>query len=90
MVKNASLLIGGTYADATRIGSSSMTPSETKAARKSLGLTQSQMAAMLGYQGKNNKQMMYDIETGRRPLRGPQRRLMIAYMRGYRPDDWPE
>ena len=66
-----------------------MTPSETKSARQSLGLTQAQMADMLGYQGDNLKQMMYDIETGRRPLRAPQGRLIVAYLKGYRPDDWP-
>jgi len=66
-----------------------MTPPEIKAARKSLGLTQAQMGAMLGYKGKNKKQDMRDLETGRRPLREPQRLLMWAYLDGYRPADWP-
>jgi hypothetical protein len=30
-----------------------------------------------------------DIVTGRRPLMPAQRRLLQAYLSGYRPDDWP-
>lgn len=68
-----------------------MTPDELKQARRKLGLTLEQMATMLGYQGVQRRQMMYDLETGRggRELREPQRRLVEAYLRGYRPEDWP-
>lgn len=66
-----------------------MTPKNIRQARKALGLTQHQMAAMLGYQGENRKVMMYDLESGRRPVREPQRRLAEAYLEGYRPKDWP-
>lgn len=65
-----------------------MTGDELKAARLRLGLTLEQMAAMLGYQGAQRRQMQYDLETGRRPIREPQRRLIEAYLEGYRPKDW--
>jgi transcriptional regulator with XRE-family HTH domain len=66
-----------------------MTPAEIKEARRKLGLTLEQMARMLGYQGSQLRQMQYDLETGRRPVREPQRRLVEAYLAGYRPPDWP-
>ncbi len=44
---------------------------------------------MLGYQGVQRRQMQYDLETGRRKIREPQRRLVEAYLSGYRPADWP-
>lgn len=44
---------------------------------------------MLGYQGSQRRQMQYDLETGRREIREPQRRLVEAYLSGYRPPDWP-
>lgn len=65
-----------------------MTPSELKAARLRLGLTLEQMAAMLGYQGGNLRHMQFALETGKRPIREPQRRLVVAYLAGYRPKDW--
>ena len=65
-----------------------------KKARSTLGLTQYQMATVLGYEGKQRKQMCYDLETGRRPIREPQRRLveqyLIAHQCGCLPDSWPE
>lgn len=66
-----------------------MTPSELKAARRKLGLTLEQMAAMLGYEGEQRRQLMHRIEIGERTLREPQRRLVEAYLSGYRPEDWP-
>lgn len=47
------------------------------------------MAAMLGYEGPHRRQMMRRVEIGERALREPQRRLIEAYLSGYRPDDWP-
>jgi hypothetical protein len=44
---------------------------------------------MLGYLGVQRRQMQYDLETGRREIRDPQRRLVEAYLSGYRPADWP-
>lgn len=67
-----------------------MTPIEIHKARIRLGLTLAQMARMLGYQGENLRQMMFDLESGRRPVRDPQRRLAEAYLAGYRPPDWPK
>ena len=67
-----------------------MTPTEVARARDRLGLTLEQMATMLGYQGEQRRQMQYDLETGRRPVREPQRRLVEAYLSGYRPADWPQ
>lgn len=68
-----------------------MTPKQLIAARLELGLTLEQMATMLGYSGRNRRQMMWDLETGRggRIVREPQRRLIEAYLSGYRPPDWP-
>lgn len=66
-----------------------MTPAQMARARERLGLTLEQMAAMLGYQGVHKRQMQYDLETGRRDIRNPQRRLVEAYLSGYRPADWP-
>jgi transcriptional regulator with XRE-family HTH domain len=66
-----------------------MTPKQIEAARRTLGLTLSQMAAMLGYEGAQMRQQANDLESGRRPVREPQRRLVEAYLSGYRPADWP-
>lgn len=66
-----------------------MTPDQLARARQRLGLTLGQMASMLGYQGAQRRQMQYDLETGRRAIREPQRRLAEAYLAGYRPADWP-
>lgn len=67
-----------------------MTPEQLSEARRNLGLTLEQMATLLGYQGKQRRQMQYDLETGRKAIREPQRRLVEAYLAGYRPSDWPE
>lgn len=67
-----------------------MTPQQINTARKLLGLTLEQMATLLGYQGRQRRQMQYDLETGRRDIREPQRRLVEAYLAGYRPSDWPK
>lgn len=66
-----------------------MTPDQIHQTRLKLGLTLAELATMLGYQGEHIRQQMYDLETGRRALREPQRRLLEAYMEGYRPKDWP-
>lgn len=66
-----------------------MTPDQLKQARRKLGLTLEQMAHLLGYEGEQRRQMVYDLETGRRRVRPPQERLVAAYLEGYRPKDWP-
>lgn len=67
-----------------------MTPSELNKARRTLGLTLDQMADMLGYEGESGHSQVHHMETGRRTIRGAQRRLVEAYLSGYRPEDWPE
>ena len=47
------------------------------------------LADMLGYEGEHRRQMMHRVEIGERSLREPQRRLIEAYLHGYRPSDWP-
>ena len=66
-----------------------MTPDEINAARHKLGLTLAQMGLMLGYESASRKNTMYRITTGERKLLPAQRRLLEAYLRGDRPDDWP-
>jgi hypothetical protein len=66
-----------------------METGDIKAARHRLGLTLDGMGRMLGYTGSHVRTMAHDLETGRRPLRECQRRLLIAYLDGYRPADWP-
>ena len=66
-----------------------MTPSQLSRARQQLGLTLAQMAAMLGYEGTQCRSQVHNLETGRRDIRPAQRRLIEAYLSGYRPPDWP-
>lgn len=66
-----------------------MTPKQLHEARHTLGLTLDQMARMIGYTGVHARQQMYDMERGERTIRDPQRRLVQAYLSGYRPPDWP-
>ena len=66
-----------------------MTPHQLARARQSLGLTLEQMADMLGYEGAQARSQVHHLETGRREIRPAQRRLVEAYLAGYRPADWP-
>lgn len=66
-----------------------MTPTEFKQARHTLGLTLSQAARMLGYDGTHAAQQVRKMESGERAIRDAQLRLMRAYLHGYRPEDWP-
>ena len=66
-----------------------MTPSQLNQARRKLGLTLSQMAYVLGYEGVHGESQVHHMETGRREVRPAQRRLIEAYLDGYRPEDWP-
>lgn len=67
-----------------------MTPENIKEARHKLGLTLSQMAHVLGYEGQHAMQQVRKMEAGQRAIREPQRRLVQAYLDGYRPSDWPD
>lgn len=64
-----------------------MNPDEIKQARNSLGLTQSQLAPLLGY-GATPR--VAEIESGARNASDCVVRLLRAYLDGYRPSDWPE
>jgi hypothetical protein len=44
---------------------------------------------MLGYVGMNVRDQVHHLETNRKPIREPQRRLVEAYLSGYRCKDWP-
>jgi len=66
-----------------------MTPDQLARARQRLGLTLAQLADLLGYEGTGGRSQVHHLETGRRTIRGAQRRLIEAYLAGYRPDDWP-
>ncbi len=68
-----------------------MSPEEIAVARRKLGLTALELANMLGYEGEwgLRRNLIYDLEKGRRRVREPQRRLVEAYLDGYRPKDWP-
>ncbi len=66
-----------------------MTPSQLTRARQSLGLSLEQLAVLLGYEGGQSRSQVHHLETGRRTIRPAQRRLIDAYLAGYRPEDWP-
>lgn len=63
-----------------------MTPTEFREARRKLGLSQSQLAAVLGYSGGLRVSL---VERGERNAGAAVVRLMRAYLDGYRPEDWP-
>lgn len=63
-----------------------MTPSEVLQARLDLGLTQDQMAKLLGYGAKSR---IAGIEAGRRQPGKSMVLLLEAYLAGYRPSGWP-
>ena len=67
-----------------------MTAAEFKALRQSLGLTQIQLAKILGYA---TRERVAGIELETRTARQVPAllgRLMRAYEAGYRPPDWPK
>ncbi len=66
-----------------------MTNHEFRAIRNKLGLTQAQLATVLGYSGALTVSTM-ERETNPKPIPGLLARLMRAYDAGYRPDDWPK
>ncbi len=63
-----------------------MTPAELRAARKSLGLTQGQLAGVMGVRTATVSDWERDIHSPD----GPAARLIAAYLTGYRPQDWPK
>lgn len=65
-----------------------MSPIKFQSIRKALGLDRGQMAFALGYEGANGNDQVHRLETGKRPIRPEQLRLIEAYRAGYRPPDW--
>lgn len=64
-----------------------MTPAEIKQHRETLGLTQAQIAPLLGYSAT---QRVSEIERGTRNPSDAAAQLLQAYLNGYRPPDWPK
>jgi len=58
-----------------------MTPTEIKALRKSLGLTQSRFGRLLGLDGKDVSNTVRSWESGRRVPSGPVTKLMLLLER---------
>lgn len=63
-----------------------MTPDDFRDARKTLGLTQAQLSALLGYHAKTR---VSAIETGQARPGAAVCLLLQAYLDGYRPALWP-
>lgn len=63
-----------------------MTPDEIREARLRLGLTQFQLAAVMGLRGP---QTVSEWERGARTPSETAARLLRAYLDGYKPADWP-
>ena len=66
----------------------SMTPAEIRAARKTLALTQGQLAAVL-HLGKRGQSTVSEWERGVKSPSAQTVLLLRAYLDGYRPADWP-
>ena len=64
---------------------SKMTGAEFKAGREALGLTQTQLAKLVGY---GSQSRIAEVE-GRAVAPACPSRLLRAYLDGYRPADWP-
>jgi DNA-binding transcriptional regulator YiaG len=63
-----------------------MSPAEILRARLMLGLTQAQLAPLLGYRDVTR---VSELERGVRKPSAAVLRLLRAYLDGYRPPDWP-
>ena len=66
-----------------------MTNDEFRAVRSSLGLTQAQLARVLGYAARENVALLESAGDWTREIPSAIARLMTAYAAGYRPPDWP-
>lgn len=65
-----------------------MTPTEFKTIRRELGLSQPELARVLGYASRGGVAILENAASGRR-VPPCIERLMRAYAAGYRPADWP-
>lgn len=66
-----------------------MTPAEFKAARTALGLSVTGMGRVLGVSPTHVRRLEMDpSDKSHRPVTETMRKLIFAYLSGYRPDDW--
>lgn len=63
-----------------------LTPEKIKAIRADLGMTQAELAVMLGYSPKYASQAFHKLEKGIEPMPYAVSHLLLAIHRGYRPD----
>lgn len=69
-----------------------MTPQQLRAAQKALGLSDEDFARMLGFANKAQMRRLKvedATKPSHRPVRAWHKRLIDAYLAGYRPADWP-
>jgi DNA-binding transcriptional regulator YiaG len=66
-----------------------MTPAEFQQARQLLGLSNAQLARMLGLSPARATQTFSDWANDVRTMDESRARLLRAYLDGYRPADWP-
>lgn len=64
-----------------------MTPEDIKSARKQLGLTQAELAAWLELSGKYAARTVRSWEAGEKPISGPARVAIRAFLAGFRPTE---
>ncbi len=68
-----------------------MTPSEVKYARQTLGLTLKDFSVMLDTDASTIRKMELNEESSQYRRPAPRMvRLIMAYLKGYRPPDWPK
>ena len=69
-----------------------MTPAEVRAARDAIGLTQKQLATVMGLRGPATvaEWEREAQKAGSRKIGPTAARLLAAYVTGYRPEDWPK
>lgn len=68
-----------------------MLPSEVKSAREALGLSLAEFADMLDTDKSTTRKMEFEENKSQyRPPAPRMVRLIIAYLKGYRPHDWPK
>jgi transcriptional regulator with XRE-family HTH domain len=66
-----------------------MTGSQLEAARKLLGLTQTEFGTVLGLSG-DPRRSVHRYEAGETSIPGPVVQLTRAMLWGYRPPNWPK
>jgi DNA-binding transcriptional regulator YiaG len=68
-----------------------MTPNDVKYARQTLGLTLKDFSVMLDTDASTIRKMELNEESSQYRRPAPRMvRLIMAYLKGYRPPDWPK